>query len=134
MGGWYSFSVDNTDSWYDEIQWPKMANGYLLTMPYSVAHDYYPAQNWSNAFYYNPFVGGAGSHPPTLSASIEGPVYFNDSQQFGTWTAAISGGTPPYTVLWSGAFSGTDGSVSGTVTADTTLYMTFWTLPEYMLQ
>ena len=123
---WYSFAVDNTDSWYDRIFWPNIANGYLLTEPYSVAHNYFAFQNWSSTVYYNPFVGGAGSHPPALAVSIDGPINFNDFDSSGTWNADPTGGTPPYTYQWSGAFSGTAGSVSGTVTADTALYLDVW--------
>jgi hypothetical protein len=125
---WYTFGFDNTDSWFDEIHWPQFANGFLLTDPVSIAHDYFPWKGWSSSVVYNPFVGGAGSHAPSLSASISGPQYLSDGNQDGTWQALVSGGTPPYTYQWSGAFTGTQSSISGTVTADTpnVIYLDVW--------
>jgi hypothetical protein len=123
---WYSFEVDNTGNYYDKINWPQWGDGPLLTSPVTLASDYFAWQSWNTTMYYNPFVGGAGSHPPDLSVWIDGPTYFNDAQQSGTWTANVSGGTPPYTYQWSGAFYGTDASVSGTVTSSNTLYLDVW--------
>jgi hypothetical protein len=124
---WYSFGSDDTDNYYwDRVFWPQVANGYWLTDPASVARTYFPWQNWSTSVVLNPFVGGAGSHPPTLTGWIDGPTSFNDYNNTGTWSAVVSGGTPPYTYEWSGAFSGTESSISGSVTQSDILYLDVW--------
>jgi hypothetical protein len=69
---------------------------------------------------------GKDNHPTTLSVSINGPTVFNDFQDTGTWNAFVTGGIPPYTYRWSGAFSGTDSTISGTVLSDTVLYVDVW--------
>lgn len=124
---WYSFGSDDTDDYYwSRIFWPNFAHGDLLTEPVSVAKTYFPWQNWSTSVVYNPFVNGTGSHPPDLSAWIDGSVSFNDFNNTGTWTAEVTGGTPPYTYQWSGEFTGTSESISGTVTESGILYLDVW--------
>lgn len=123
---WYSYSVDNTAESYSRTNWPTFAYGSLLTDPSTVAHDYFPWQNWSSSIIYDPFIGGAGSHPPDLAVGIDGPTTFNEAMQTATFTALVSGGTPPYQYQWSGAATGSDVSVDATVTQSTTLYLDVW--------
>jgi len=54
-------------------------------------------------------VAGGG---PTLTAAISGPDAVN-TDWYSTWSAQVSGGTPPYTYSWSGLFYGNSSSVSG---------------------
>ncbi|MGI8546778.1 MAG: SprB repeat-containing protein [Gemmatimonadaceae bacterium] len=56
--------------------------------------------------------GGGGGGVQTLASSISGPDVVN-TDWYSTWSADVSGGTPPYTYSWSGLFYGTDSSVSG---------------------
>lgn len=52
-----------------------------------------------------------------LSAYISGYDAVN-TDWYSTWTAHVSGGTPPYTYAWSGLFSGSGSSISGTTSTD----------------
>jgi hypothetical protein len=127
IGCWYSYGADDTQD-YDEgrVQWPQVAQGDFLTEPASAAKTFFPWQNWSTSIVFNPFLNGAGSRPPNLSAWIDGPTSFNDFNNTGTWTAEVSGGTPPYAYQWSGEFYGTSESISGTVTENAILYLDVW--------
>jgi hypothetical protein len=128
VGCWYSFGSDDTNNyWWDRIFWPTITPGFVLTDPVQVAYNYWPQQGLSTSVIYNPFVGGAGSSPAPLSASIDGPIYFNDFNTAGTWSAVVSGGTAPYTYQWSGDFFyGTGSSISGTVPESSILYLDVW--------
>lgn len=55
-----------------------------------------------------------------LAASILGPDEVPDGEPC-TWEALVSGGYTPYSYEWTGAFSGSGSSVSGTVSASTWL-------------
>ena len=52
-----------------------------------------------------------------LSAYISGYDAVN-TDWYSTWTAHVSGGTPPYTYAWSGLFSGSGSTISGTTSTD----------------
>jgi hypothetical protein len=58
-------------------------------------------------------AGGSGGGSTSLAASISGPNLVN-TDWYSTWSAGVSGGTPPYTYSWSGLFSGSGSSISGT--------------------
>src|SRR5579884_3513501 len=60
---------------------------------------------------------------PALSAVISGPTGV-PSGDSGTWFASVGAqGTAPYTYSWSGLFSGTASSVSGSPMASGYLYL-----------
>ena len=65
---------------------------------------------------YNPYLSSPpnyyGSQP--IVASLLGPNQVSDAST-NTWNATASYGTPPYSYQWSGMFSGTSASISGTV-------------------
>lgn len=58
-------------------------------------------------------VAGGGQ---TLTAAISGPDAVN-TDWYSTWSAQVSGGTPPYTYSWSGLFYGNGSSVSGSTSS-----------------
>jgi hypothetical protein len=124
---WYSYGSDDTENyWWSRVFWPTITPGHILTDPVQVAYNYWPQFSYSTSVIHNAFVGGAGSAPAPLSAYIDGPIWFNDFNTQGTWSAVVSGGTPPYTYQWSGPFYGTGSSVSGTVNESSILYLDVW--------
>jgi hypothetical protein len=58
--------------------------------------------------------------PPTITAAISGPDAVN-YDWYSTWSAEVSGGTPPYTYGWSGLFYGSGSSISGSTSSSGTL-------------
>ena len=92
-----------------------------------LARLYWPAlASLSPNYLFNPFVGEPGSLPPQpLSEGIDGPTMVNGAFP-GTWTADISGGSPPYSYQWSGVLSGTGSSISGMVYSSDYLYLDVW--------
>lgn len=65
---------------------------------------------------------GGDPPPTTLTVSISGPDAVN-SDWYSTWSAEVSGGTPPYGYGWSGLFYGSSSSVSGSTSASGNLVL-----------
>jgi hypothetical protein len=63
--------------------------------------------------------------PPPYGATIDGVESFSVGD-FGSWTADVHGGTPPYTYSWTGLFTGSGSSISGTMTQSGNLNLDVW--------
>jgi hypothetical protein len=67
------------------------------------------------------FAAGPPSIP--LTAQIGGPTELEPNEPC-TWQALVTGGTPPYTYSWSGALSGSNSWVSGSLSTSSNLFLT----------
>lgn len=123
---WYTFGSDNTTMTYNPISYPAAPNtGAFVADPVTDAGLWFPfLPELNEPVRYDPYL----SNPPTccasylLNAHISGPTAVN-SGETNTWSAIVTGGTPPYRYQWSGALWGTGSAVSGSLTADDVLYL-----------
>ena len=123
---WYSFGKDNTSNSDPRSWWPAAPDeGVMITNPARYARTLFPwLPELNEPNRYNPYLvdqpGCCTSYP--LSAAIHGPDFVNPGEVH-TWYARAAGGTPPYTYRWSGAFSGTASSISGSLYQENALYL-----------
>ena len=68
------------------------------------------------------FLNPRSAVPANLSALVEGPDYVT-SGYTNTWRASVSGGVPPYSYQWSGAFNATTSEVTGSLTYTDDLFL-----------
>lgn len=126
---WYHFSEDGTATTSASALLETDNSYSFLTNPgFDMNFRFSGLPELTAPFRYNPYIANPPSYdgsPLALSAGIGGPetIPANTSEM---WQAVISGGTPPYTVQWSGALSGASTSVSGALSADATLFLDVW--------
>jgi hypothetical protein len=134
---WFHFGTDNSGAFDDCASWTHIPYGSLLTDPTYASSLYFPwftdLNHWRVT--YNPYIGVFGGltppnscpdcHPWVVNTSITGPDQVTSGQGY-SWSANVSGGTPPYTYRWSGALTGTDATISGALTQDDNLYLDLW--------
>ena len=133
---WYDFSTDNTPDVSRPNYWyPYRPGGPLLIDPNDDISHRFRNTSYSTPwlpgldrpYSYNPYLGTAPPPPPppppSITISIAGPDYVQP-QDFSTWSAVVSGGTGPYTYSWSGPFSGSGSSISGSLNYADTIFLT----------
>ena len=113
---YYTFGEDGTNTYHVHGLYPTSPNyGQLLTRPVSeVALRFPNLPELDQPYRYNPYLNNPPDYntpPSTLSVGISGPSNVQ-SGALNTWRATISGGTPPYTLTWSGIATGGGTSIS----------------------
>lgn len=116
---YYSFGYDATANYYAPVDWPaNYTPGSLITNPASDAGLRFPAlPELQERQCYNPYVSPQilnCASPAPLSLSIQGRNCVTQGLT-NTWQAFVSGGTPPYSYVWSGALSGYSDQLVGEI-------------------
>jgi hypothetical protein len=122
---WYRFSEDGTFQSEDQISFPISSSGSFLVTPYSeVGLRFTGLPQLDAPVRYNPYTTIQPDYFANnqLSVSIDGPSMIPAGLSY-TWTAGVSGGTPPYTYQWSGPLPGTSSSISGSLQSSDVLYL-----------
>jgi hypothetical protein len=124
---WYTFSNDNTDATDDCQSWPRSVAGRLLTNPPAEIRLRFPwLPDLDAPVRYNAFVPPANDYnTPPLAVDLLGPDMVPPGQPR-SWTASATGGVPPLRYQWSGALTGTSGSVQGSLSTPGYLYLDVW--------
>jgi hypothetical protein len=129
-GYWYNFGVDGTAGGQGlPNPWPNFLAGELLIAPQDAARRFFPnysafdeAVTFSEFYPLNP-----PPPPPDFTVSVNGPDVVWTGH-YASWSAAVSGGTPPYTYQWTGQNMGssTQDNFSGYVYYPFTIYLDVW--------
>ena len=132
---WYDFSDDNTvNTSGDNLWFPYRTGGALLIDPNDeISHRFRnsgESATWlpqlNLPYIYDPYGDQPQPPPPpSLTASIDGPDYVFPDQAY-TWTAIVSNGVAPYSYQWSGPFSGSGSSITGSLNYADTIFLTVY--------
>ena len=101
---WYRFGIDNTMGGGASHQFKAIGGGALLVAPVAVMDSIWHMNGLSSNYLYDPFV--RDGTPPSLSppdppyAGINGNTIFSDANQWGDFSATVTGNNPPYTLTW----------------------------------